>query len=294
MRRVLKVYTLEQISKPIIKREALVGRGGFGYAYQGFLGTTQVCIKVAKLEKREAYYHEAKILKILNTSPLYLKVPKFYSLEENSEEISLIMECLGKSLEQIKSHSTLNLTQIGWIAHQIIVELEKIHKIFQLIHGDIKPENILFNQSATELFLIDFGFSTNISKENIQTPIRGTTQFLSPYLHQRQAPGARDDLFSLGYTLIYLYQGSLPWKSLCQMRSRMEREEFHKEMFRAKQAFDPSTLPLFFQNYFKAINKLEFDQLPNYDELKLYALQALNQKIDNIPSAPLISREPVS
>lgn len=104
------------------------------------------------------------------------------------------------------------------------------------IHRDIKPQNILLGESDTnKVFLIDFGLSVPYvdsetgehSKENLShtySTVVGTALFASINAHNGRDLSRRDDLESLIYTLIYLCNGSLPWKNI-NIKKKKERHQ---------------------------------------------------------------------
>lgn len=69
------------------------------------------------------------------------------------------------------------------------------------------------------LHLVDFGLSKRFVdfKTKRQVPIKevnsfiGTPYFASIAAHKQVEQFRKDDLESIGYTLIYLVKGSLPW-----------------------------------------------------------------------------------
>jgi casein kinase 1 len=105
----------------------------------------------------------------------------------------------------------------------MIAIMESIHNR-NVIHRDLKPENILLGRTDNEahmIYLVDFGISKvfrdnqgrHISfKEN--KPFIGTTRYASIAAHNGNELGRKDDLESLGYVLIFLLKGVLPWQNL--------------------------------------------------------------------------------
>ncbi len=92
------------------------------------------------------------------------------------------------------------------------------------MHRDIKPENFCIGtgNDATCLYLIDYGLSkqycdssTKIHFEQWKTTdpskFTGTLRYASVGAHRGLHLSRKDDLESLGYVMIYMYQGHLPW-----------------------------------------------------------------------------------
>jgi serine/threonine protein kinase len=97
-------------------------------------------------------------------------------------------------------------------------------------HGDVKPSNIVINQSKEDgsisVQLQDWGLS---SCRTVQPP--ETLQFMAPERHHGHPTSVQGDLFSLGASLWFLITGHLPAES-------GTREELLEEWG----AFDPATL----------------------------------------------------
>ena len=97
--------------------------------------------------------------------------------------------------------------------------------------------------------------------------ISGTMYYLSHFGHMGIQASRRDDLISLGYVLVYLFKGQLPWVNLAG-----DLHEKVKKMFQMKSAmrFDIlcNGLPEEFQDYMQYVSTLAFNQKPKYDYLK--------------------------
>src|SRR5207302_2629113 len=81
-----------------------------------------------------------------------------------------------------------------------------------IVHGDIKPANILINQDG-RVMLTDFGiarFAAHISQNG---GLRGTPAYLSPEQIEGEATDGRSDLFPLGIILYQLATGPRPFQS---------------------------------------------------------------------------------
>ena len=77
-----------------------------------------------------------------------------------------------------------------------------------IIHRDIKPQNILYNNSNKNIKLIDYGLSRFLSKnELISGEPFGTLGYAAPEILNGEKYGFKVDIFSLGIVMYYLKYG---------------------------------------------------------------------------------------
>ena len=131
----------------------------------------------------------------------------FYKIEEiakNGELFNYIYE-LGKGFSE----------QISAKIFSTLIKTVKILHENNIIHGDIKPENILIGNDFS-LKLIDFGFSRKINKNNnnIIYNTEGTETYSSPEITKAGNSGydgIKSDIFSLGVLLFVITIGRFPF-----------------------------------------------------------------------------------
>jgi predicted ATPase/serine phosphatase RsbU (regulator of sigma subunit) len=130
---------------------------------------------------------------------------------------AIIMEDFGgTSLEKIIKDKKISLKSFLVIAIKCAEILSEIHKR-HIIHKDIKPHNILLNQETGEVKIIDFGISTQLTKETqkIVNPegLEGTLSYISPEQTGRmnRSIDYRTDIYSLGVTFYELLTKKLPF-----------------------------------------------------------------------------------
>ncbi len=86
-----------------------------------------------------------------------------------------------------------------------------------IIHKDINPSNIILNPASGVLKIIDFGISTQLSRQylTLTNPdvLEGTLAYISPEQTGRmnRSLDYRTDFYSLGATLYELFTGSTPF-----------------------------------------------------------------------------------
>ena len=83
-----------------------------------------------------------------------------------------------------------------------------------VIHRDLKLENILIDRESKETKIIDFGFSVNV-KDAYETKLPfscGTPCYMSPELAQKKEHlGGPVDIWALGVILFILLSGKMPF-----------------------------------------------------------------------------------
>lgn len=80
-----------------------------------------------------------------------------------------------------------------------------------IVHGDVKPSNVLCDPSRTHLTLVDFGVARALGAD-VDGPLAGSPPFLAPELVTGGAGDARSDLYALGITLYQLVAGRPPFR----------------------------------------------------------------------------------
>ncbi|CAD8167742.1 unnamed protein product [Paramecium pentaurelia] len=276
IRVVYKLMSNQQLQKLINNTfitKKRVSAGSFGVVYCGQDINTRalVAIKIEKGNKEDSSLErEAEILKRLQKVP---QIPKLYWAGKEGDSNVLVIQYLGRDLTHyMKTFRKFSLRCVLNIAEQMINIIENIHKN-KVLHRDIKPENVLVGKEEEEnlLFIVDFGISKFYKDENDShisyrenQPFIGTTRYASINAHKGTSLSRRDDLESLGYMLIFLLKGQLPWQNLQftddedkmrqvgQMKMKMEMNELCKG------------IPIEFGRFLEYIKGLPFKAEPNY------------------------------
>ena len=253
---------------------AKIGHGAFGEVYSGQHTTThqEIAIKIEKPQPRSKLEKEYKILKALGGSP---GIPNAYWSGTERQMNILVMDLLGESLENVRSrYSTLSLKSVLMIADQMLTLLQYVHER-NLIHRDVKPENFLFGKGNI-LYLIDFGLAQKYrngkTHEHIPyregCPLVGTARYVSINAHLGIELSRRDDLESVGYVIVYLLKGSLPWQGLRADTEQKKLDAIADMKMRTSYAALCEGLPGEFQEYFTIVRNLGFAERPPYEKLR--------------------------
>ena len=267
-----------------------IGKGSYGIIY--------LCKDIAsneffaaKLQNKNIYtnslQNEYQIMKDINID----KIPnaKFYG--ENNLYNILIMQLLGKSLEDIFEKilykQKMPIHSVCNIAIQIIDILEQIHNK-NYIHRDIKPSNFLFGNNSFNnniIYLIDFGLAKKYRESNNaehyeikeENKLIGTARFASINAMEGLSQSRRDDLESLGYMLIYFLKGKLPWQNFLIKN----KEERYNKIKQTKKEIVINELcsdcPEEIGQYITYVKKLKYEEEPNYNYIKNLFYEILNK-----------------
>jgi len=123
----------------------------------------------------------------------------------------LAMEYIeGSSLAEILRHHKLPLDLVIYFGREILQALAAAHR-HQIVHRDIKPQNILVDTEG-RVKVTDFGLASVIGSEGRATGIIvGTPQYMSPEQAQGECATPASDLFSLGVVMYEMLSGFSPF-----------------------------------------------------------------------------------
>ncbi|VXD25636.1 ATP-binding region ATPase domain protein (fragment) [Planktothrix paucivesiculata PCC 9631] len=156
---------------------------------------------------------EYQILHSLNAE----NIIKAISLESYKNGLALILEDSGaQSLDNWIKGKKLPLVQFLSLALQLVCALAELHQ-HNIIHKDIKPQNIIINPITEKVQLIDFSIASRLGQENtaLSHPdlLEGTLAYMSPEQTGRmnRSIDYRTDFYSLGITFYEMLTGELPF-----------------------------------------------------------------------------------
>jgi serine/threonine protein kinase len=202
----------------------------------------------------------------------------------------LIMELLGKSLYDIKNslpNLTMSIPCVCKLSIQMIQILQHIHSK-NFVHRDVKPDNFIMGLGPNNKFvyIIDLGFAKAYKDPRTLAHIpisqkkgmTGTARYASINALKGFSQSRRDDLESLGYTIIELAKGCLPWSTI----TGNTKDELYDKILQSKinTSIDIlcSGLPNQFKQYVEYVRKMEYEQEPDYNYLKNLFLSILRER----------------
>lgn len=256
-----------------------IGKGSFGEIYLGTNTETGelFALKIEKVDsKHPQLQYESRIYRILQGCP---GIPNMHWYGSESNLNIMVLDLLGPSLEELSQlcKGKISLKSVLMLSGQLITRLEDIHSK-NFLHRDVKPNNFLIGtgQNASTVFAIDFGLAKKYidRNTNLHIPYRegkkltGTARYASIYTHLGCEQSRRDDFECLGYLIVYLLKGFLPWEGL----SGQNKEEKYKKILEKKIATSVEELceniPEEIKVYINYIRALRFEEKPDYMYLK--------------------------
>lgn len=147
-----------------IKEE--IGEGSYGCVVKAINKETKQSVAIKRIEKLQKnkkeniqILREITLLKELNHLGIVKLIDAEIQYIECSTIIYLIFECLPSDLwKLIKSRKYLEMNTIKLILYQILKTVDYIHSK-NVLHRDLKPNNILVNEETWEVKICDFGLS---------------------------------------------------------------------------------------------------------------------------------------
>ncbi|MDI1447274.1 AAA family ATPase [Polyangium sp. 6x1] len=159
--------------------------------------------------------HEHQVLRQLAAVP---GVARVHAFEQRDGTVALVLEDPGfQSVDQVLAKKGRLPLSAGLRFGRCLARvLEGVHAA-GVMHKDVKPQNVLVDDTCEQITLLDFGIASLLSQEateaSIPEALDGTLAYISPEQTGRTARAldTRTDLYSLGVTLFEVLSGRRPF-----------------------------------------------------------------------------------
>ncbi|KAI9496405.1 kinase-like domain-containing protein [Zychaea mexicana] len=200
------------------------------------------------------------------------------------------MDLMGPSLESLfeMCDKSFSLRTVSILGLQLLRRLKFIHSK-GILHRDIKPDNIVMGVDGDEnkVYLIDFGLSKRFMVGGKHGKSSCSNDFLLLFVIYFVSTtdnltcvdieqSVRSDLEALGYVLLYLMTGMLPWYGLSVEKLMKNKEQLGDDVDTMCKG-----APAALAEYFAYLFELDFGPKPVYRKLSQYVAQMASKDEKN-------------
>jgi tetratricopeptide (TPR) repeat protein/TolB-like protein/predicted Ser/Thr protein kinase len=201
-----------------------LGAGGMGQVY-GAEDTTLkrfVAIKRMSPHAKSSEADRKRLLKEAQRSSAlnHPNIGSLYDVVEHGGELWLVMEYVEGETLRDRLQQPISREEFFAIATQCCEGLQAAHEK-GIIHGDIKPENIML-APGNRVKILDFGVARRAWNSNpnevtksleTMTASGGTPAYMAPEVLLQRPDDGRSDLFSIGLVFYEMLGGEQPFKT---------------------------------------------------------------------------------
>jgi serine/threonine-protein kinase len=202
-----------------------LGAGGMGQVYCAEDTTLKRTVAIKRMvpqahssdADRKRLLKEAQRASALNNPNL----GAIYDVVEHAGELWLVMEYIEGETLRRRLKQPISREDFFTIATQCCEGLQAAHEK-GIIHGDIKPENIML-APGNRVKILDFGVARRVWKaanpddatKSMQTMTAsgGTPAYMAPEVLLQQPDDGRSDIFSIGLVFYEMLGGDQPFQS---------------------------------------------------------------------------------
>ncbi|KAM7252698.1 hypothetical protein ACFE04_008207 [Oxalis oulophora] len=210
-------FTYSDIERITRNFGKVVGKGGFGSVYLGYLDDSQlsqVAVKMLSNSSSQGYQQfEAEVNLLLKVYHKNLTTLVGYCFDGTN--MGLIYEFMSNG--DLAEHFSASKNNLNWeirlqIALETALGLEYLHNGCKppIIHRDVKCTNILLDDKF-QAKLADFGlsrsFPTETGTDHLSTMVVGTPGYLDPEYFTSNRLTEKSDVYSFGVVLMEITTG---------------------------------------------------------------------------------------
>ena len=199
-----------------------IGEGGMAVVWKAHQVSLErdVAIKILKAElsanpeEVADFTREAKAAASLK----HPNIIQVYDAAEQEGVYYFVMEYIaGQTAEQVLENGPMHWKKVAQVGLVIAEALEYAWNKASLIHRDVKPSNIMFDDDGT-VKLADLGLAKRLDTDSLAEQIQirkleGTPNYMSPEQARCKSKlDFRSDMYSLGATMYHMVTGKLPFE----------------------------------------------------------------------------------
>lgn len=251
-----------------------LGKGAFATVFLAYDNNTQDIVAIKVIDKfflsRHKKTNEALIERIILAGCDNKRIIKLISAFQSKYKLYFVLEyALNNTLQDLIDNCFPLPYQVAkFYARELANVIFYLHNEKNIIHRDIKPNNILLDEFYG-IKLIDFAFSVKENMEfnmkskrfelckenkiNEYEDIVGTCEYVAPeMINKTNMKSKSNDIWAFGCILYQIFHGVTPFKGMCQSStlSKIKKGEFHIN----------SNLPMDLQDLIKKCLNLDIEQ----------------------------------
>ncbi len=204
-----------------------IGQGGLGAVYRGYdtRMNREVAIKRISVANDDPDLQEESTRQLIKeagalASLQHPHIVTIYDVGSDEDGPYVVMELInGKTLDELIERAPLTWPDFRELAIQTMEALIAAQEL-DLIHGDIKPANLMLTWLPSGKFqmkIVDFGLATlaqSQSKEELQAleEVFGSIFFMAPEQFERVPIDARTDIYAMACVYYQALTGSYPFQ----------------------------------------------------------------------------------
>ncbi len=216
-----------------------LGAGGMGQVYGAEDTTLKRFVAIKRMSPRanSTDAHRKRLLKEAQRSSAlnHPNIGSIYDVIEHAGELWVVMEYIEGETLRHRLKRPFSNEEFFAVAIQCCEGLQSAHEK-GIIHGDIKPENIMI-APGNRVKILDFGVARRVRRtakpddvtKSMQTvnASGGTPAYMAPEVLLQKPDDGRSDIFSLGLVFYEMLGGKQPFQSdsLATTVARIVHEE---------------------------------------------------------------------
>lgn len=203
-----------------------IGEGAEGVVLSGHQrGDQPVPIAAKLISISPKFIPFALVESKLQAATKHAAVPLVIDLFRDEDYVYIIQEYVeGIPLFDLLVEHTFSEDECKIIAHQLLDLLDYLHNE-GTIHCDIKPDNIIYDETTHKVYLLDFGSAKKLSQRDRMSRTGGAIGYYAPEILNGGFPCPASDVWALGVLLYTLMSRHPPFFSHTEHRTDEELME---------------------------------------------------------------------
>lgn len=191
-----------------------IGKGSFSKVYKGLDTETDEVVAIKIIEKyqlkpdvNQRLHDEITLLAELS----HPNIVELYKFIQDDDNFYLVFEyCAGGDLSHTIKKGRIEESQAREYMRQLVEVLSYL-KGRNLVHRDLKPQNLLLSADKKTLKVTDFNFARELFDDDLSQTVCGSPLYMAPEIIEKEEYTVQADLWSVGMILYEMIYGRHPY-----------------------------------------------------------------------------------